>query len=312
MIDLRRLQVLRAVHQHGTVTAAAAALHLTPSAVSHQLRELARELRVRLIEPQGRGVRLTGAAHVVIKHGDALWARWEEAESALAAHRTGEAGLLRVCGFPSAVTGLIAPATALLRERCPGLTVEITECEAPAGFDMLMSTDADIAVLAPPESFPHQGDSRFDLRSLLEEPFDLLLPAGHPLSGREHVRLADTADDDWVLPLPDSCDHHRRVMVFCSMAGFTPRVTHHVQDWCSIAAMVGHGFGVSLFPRLSRIPEAHAAVRVPVTSDTPLFRRILTCVRGGGRDNPVVAHGMEALTEVAMTHPLLAGTFAGT
>ncbi|WP_049578050.1 LysR family transcriptional regulator [Streptomyces sp. SBT349] len=305
MIDLRRLHVLRAVHQHGTVTAAAAALHLTPSAVSHQLRELARELKVSLIEPQGRGIRLTSAAHLVIEHGDALFARWEEAESALAAYRGGEAGLLRLCGFPSAVTGLIAPATALLRKRYPGLTVEVTECEAAAGFDMLMSTDADIAVLAPPDGFPHPGDSRFDQKSLVEEPFDILVPAGHPLAHREVVPLADAASEDWVLPLPDSCDHHRRVMVFCAAEGFTPRVTHHVQDWSAISAMVGHGLGVSLFPRLSEIPASHPVVRLPVTAGTPLFRRLLSCVRGGSRDHLLIRHGLEALTEVIATHPAL-------
>ncbi|MDT0346003.1 LysR family transcriptional regulator [Streptomyces litchfieldiae] len=305
MIDFRRLEVLRAVHRHGTVTAAAAALHLTPSAVSHQLRELARELKVQLVEPQGRRIRLTGAAHLVMRHGDALLARWEEAESALAAFRAGEAGLLRVCGFPSAVTGLIAPATALLRKRHPGLTVEVTECEAPAGFDLLMSTDADIAVLAPPDSFPPPGDSRFDQRPLLEEPFDLLLPTGHPLAGRASVHLAETATEDWVLPLPDSCDHNRRVMVFCAMAGFTPRIAHHVQEWSAIAAMVCHGLGVSLYPRLSQIPAGLPVTRVPVTGEGPMFRRILTCVRGGSADHPMIRHGLEALTEVVASNPTL-------
>ncbi|MFI7275439.1 LysR family transcriptional regulator [Streptomyces sp. NPDC049879] len=302
MIDLRRLHVLRAVHQHGTVTAAAAALHLTPSAVSHHLREMARELKVPLVEPQGRGIRLTAAAHLVVQHGDALVARWEEAESALEAYRQGEAGLLRMCGFPSALTSLIVPAAALLRARHPGLTVEVAQCEAPQGFDMLMSTDADIAVLAPPDGFPHPGDSRFDQESLLEEPLDLLVPAGHPLAGRPLVRLEEAVDEDWVLPYPDSCDHHRRVSVFCAMAGFTPRVAHYVQEWSAMAALVGHGFGVTLFPRLVTPPAETAVVRVPVAGDPPLSRRTLTCVRRGSRTHPLVRHGLDALRDVVATH----------
>ncbi|CAM5561239.1 hypothetical protein SALBM217S_09447 [Streptomyces griseoloalbus] len=62
MIDLRRLHVLRSVAHYGTVTAAARALHFTPSAASQQIRQLARDLGVDLLEPQGRGVRLTPAA----------------------------------------------------------------------------------------------------------------------------------------------------------------------------------------------------------------------------------------------------------
>ncbi|MBO0849910.1 MAG: LysR family transcriptional regulator, partial [Pseudonocardia sp.] len=54
MIDLRRLHVLRVVDQVGTITAAAGSLHLTPSAVSQQLRALSHELAVPLLEPDGR------------------------------------------------------------------------------------------------------------------------------------------------------------------------------------------------------------------------------------------------------------------
>jgi DNA-binding transcriptional LysR family regulator len=305
MIDLRRIQVLRAVHQHGTVTAAAAALHLTPSAVSHHLKELARELKVRLIEPQGRRIRLTAAALLVIEHGDALLARWEEADAALEAFRAGDAGQLRICGFPSAVTTLISPATALLRKSHPGVAVAVSECETPGGFDLLMSTDADIAILAPSEDFPSAVDGRFDFQPLLDEPLDLLVPAGHPLAQRAAVRLEELAGEDWVLPAPGSCDHHQRVMVFCALAGFTPRVVHHVKEWAAIAAMVCSGLGVSLYPRLSGIHQEHAAVRVPVAGEVALFRRILSCVRQGGRDHPLVQRGLAALHEVVDTHPAL-------
>lgn len=306
MIDLRRLQVLRAVHQHGTVTAAAAALHLTPSAVSHHLKELSRELRVRLVEPRGRRIRLTAAALLVIEHGDALLARWEEADAALAAYRRGEAGRLRICGFPSAVTTLVAPAMARLRKTHPTLTVSVTECETPDGFDLLMSTDADIAVLAPSEDFPNAADDRFDLKPLVDEPLDLLVPAGHPLAQRASVRLEEAAGEEWVLPAPGTCDHHHRVMVFCGLAGFTPRVAHHVKEWSAVSAMVCNGLGVALYPRLSAIHAEHAAVRVPLAGEPTLYRRILSCVRRGGRDHPLVQHGLTALREVVDSHPALA------
>lgn len=305
MIDLRRVQVLRAVHQHGTVTAAAAALHLTPSAVSHHLRELSRELRVQLLQPQGRRVRLTPAAQLVVEHGDAVLARWEEAESALAAYRDGQAGLLRMCAFPSAVGGLLAPAAARLRSAYPALRVEISECETPDGFDQLMSSDADIAVLAPSEDFPHPRDARFDQESLLDERLELVVPADHPLAGRDAVRLEEAAEEEWVLPARDSCDHRERVMVCCTMAGFTPRVAHHAKDWQAITAMVGCGLGVSLVPLLAEVPPAYGVVRVPLAGPVAPARRVLTCVRHGSRRHPLIQRGLTALREVVDTHPAL-------
>src|SRR5919204_5624115 len=99
MIDLRRLHVLRAVSHYGTVTAAAHALHFSPSAASQQIRQLSRDLGVDLLEPQGRGVRLTPAAHSLLAHADAIQARWDQAEHELRADRADAAGVLRVTGF---------------------------------------------------------------------------------------------------------------------------------------------------------------------------------------------------------------------
>ena len=64
-IDVRRLRVLRELHQRGTVGATAKALALTPSAISQQLSSLSREVGVPLLEPQGRGVRLTTQARIL-------------------------------------------------------------------------------------------------------------------------------------------------------------------------------------------------------------------------------------------------------
>src|SRR5699024_2559357 len=74
MID-RRLEVRGAVERHGTVTAAAEACHLTPSAASHQLKALAQELGVELLEAIGRNVRLTAAAHTLLLHAQILTAQ---------------------------------------------------------------------------------------------------------------------------------------------------------------------------------------------------------------------------------------------
>src|SRR5262249_61137527 len=95
------LTVLRAVARHGTVTAAAEVCHLTPSAVSHQLQALARELDVVLLEHTGRNVRLTAAANTLLTHADALAAGWERAQADLAAYRSSTiTGLLRWARLP--------------------------------------------------------------------------------------------------------------------------------------------------------------------------------------------------------------------
>ena len=70
MLDLRRLRLLRELHERGTVAAVADALQFTPSAVSQQLAVLEREAGVALLAKAGRGMRLTNAALVLVEHAE--------------------------------------------------------------------------------------------------------------------------------------------------------------------------------------------------------------------------------------------------
>ncbi|MEV4674085.1 LysR substrate-binding domain-containing protein [Actinomadura sp. NPDC049382] len=298
MIDLRRLHMLRLVHQYGTVTSAAEALHLTPSAVSHQLRELARELKVPLLEPQGRKVRLTPAAHLLIAHADGLLARWEEALAELESHRAGATGPLRMCGFTTAVGGLIAPAAGALRRDDPDLAVEVRECDTAEALGLLAAGETDIAVIEPTPDAPPPGDPRFDRELLLEEALDLIVPAAHPLALRAGLtRLEDAAGETWISVEPEVCAHHQQVLTYCAAAGFTPRFAHHATTWSVIWSLVAHGLGVSLVPRLADGPSDQPVVRVPLGGDGVPRRRVLTCVRRGSRDHPLIARGLRALRD---------------
>ncbi|CAL9366603.1 LysR family transcriptional regulator [Streptomyces pilosus] len=296
MIDLRRLHVLRAVAHYGTVTAAARALHFTPSAASQQIRQLARDLDVVLLEPQGRGVRLTPAAESLLAHADAIEARWDQAEQDLRAGRDAPAGVLRVTGFPVAVSVLLAPMAARLRERHPRLSVRITEAAVGRSFDLLFEGAVDLAVVEATPLDPPPGDARFDRQPLLDDPFDLVVPAGHRLAGAERIDLAEAAREPWIAPAPEiPCRLH--VMSACGAAGFAPDVVHHAHDWNAIAHLVAHGLGVALIPRLARPAPDLPIVRVPCAGDP--HRALLTCTRAGGHARPAVDAAVRELGELA-------------
>jgi DNA-binding transcriptional LysR family regulator len=298
MIDLRRLHVLRAVAHYGTVTAAARALHFTPSAASQQIRQLARDLGVDLLEPQGRGVRLTPAAESLLAHADAIQARWEEAELDLRAEYSAPTGQLRVSGFPMAVSVLLAPMAVRLRDRHPQLTVRIQETGVPESFDLLFEGEADLAVVEVTPHNPPLSDVRFDQQPLLDDPYDLVVHDDHPLAGRGSVDLAEAAHDDWIAPVPESaCRPH--VMSACAAAGFTPGVVHHALDWNVTAHLVAHRLGVALIPRLAQLTPHLPITRVRCVGDP--HRKVLTCTRRGCRERPAVKAALEELRELAVT-----------
>ncbi|MEU3272389.1 LysR family transcriptional regulator [Saccharomonospora sp. NPDC006951] len=297
MIDLRRLQVLRAVAYYGTVTAAARALHLTPSAASQQVKQLGKDLGVALLEPNGRTIRLTGAAHSLLAHADAIEARWQQAEGELSGDDGLPAGLLRMAGFPTAMCRLLAPVTATLGKAYPALRVRLRETETAHCFDLLFNGSIDLAVVETVQSNPPACDRRFEQHPLLDDPFDLLVAADHRLAGRRTVELHEVAGEPWIMGAEGDTSR-AQVLSACSTAGFSPDITHEAFGLTVIASLVDLGLGVALVPRLSQIQPEVDVRRIPISGTAP-SRKFLTATRRGGRSTPAVAAALEALDERA-------------
>jgi DNA-binding transcriptional LysR family regulator len=298
-LDLRRLHTLRVLEQCGTVTGAAELLHLTPSAVSHQMAQLARDLGVTLLERRGRRVYLTSAGHALVAHADDLAARWERARAQLHEPSGRSGGPVRLHGFPSAVAGLLVHAVELLRASHPELRASIVESEGRHGYDLLVSGGADIVLAVATAETPSLQDSRFEQEVLLAEPLDLLVPGAHPLAGRHEARVADLSEDQWIVPVAGSCDFYDLTLAACTIAGFTPTIRHQAKDSLAVSAMVARGLGVALVPRLAAREPRGDAVRIPVADHPRPSRRILACTRAGSAQSATIRAALEAVRAVA-------------
>lgn len=298
MIDLRRLRALAAVAEHGTVTAAAQALDFTPSAVSQQIGQLAHDLDTELLERQGRRVHLTPAAHILLAHANTIQVQWEQAKAALAASTGTVHGPLRICGVSSAIAALAAPATTRLQARHPNLQVLLREEESADCYHLLLTDEADIALVLPTLGAPPPTDARFEQQSVLTDPQDLLVPVGHELAQTGGVCLADAAEESWIVKRHDN-DSYTLLSVACAASGFTPHIIHQAKEWYAVSALVAAGLGVCLLPRIVPIPSSHSVVRVPLTDRSAPARQILSIVRRGSADHPAIAVGISALRDAA-------------
>lgn len=301
MIDLRRLQVLRAVAYFGTVTAAAEALHLTPSAASQQIRALGRELGVTLLEPDGRRIRLSQPARDLLVHADAIEERWERAQAALQPPASPVTGVLRLCGFPTAVSALLAPLATQLRTQHPALTVRIVESEPADSFDLVFSGHVDLAVIEALPDAPPLTDTRFDQQALLQDPFDLLVPSQHSLTERDVITLGDAAREPWIVGMPGSSSR-QHALAACSAAGFSPDIAHEAREWNVVATLVGYGLGIALVPRLAQLPTHLAIKRLELVGQPIPSRQFLTCIRRGSHEHPAIAEALSHLRDTAATN----------
>jgi DNA-binding transcriptional LysR family regulator len=297
MVDLRRLRALRAVADHGTLAAAADALHLTPSAVSQQLAALERDVARPLLEPNGRSVRLTVAAHVLLEHSDALFAQLERLEGDLAASGGDARGELRVVGFPTALAGLLGPASRTLRAEAPGVRLRVRELETPEAVAALARHEAELMLGMECSAAPQIGDARWHRQDLLGDTLDAVLPAGHPLAGRARVALQELAREEWVAPpVGWSCDEVFHAA--CRAAGFSPRVAHRTGDWQATMGLVSAELGVSLVPRLAQA-AAPPGVVVIALSGVPPKRHVFAVCRAGAESAPAMRALLDALGRAA-------------
>lgn len=301
MIDLRRLEILRELDRCGTVAAAAQAVHLTPSAVSQQLAALAREAGTPMLERDGRRVRLTEAARVLLGHAHAIFTRLEHAEADLAAFRRGAGGSVRIGTFNSAIERLGVPAVDALAAG-HGIRAELQDVDSDLAADaLLLSRGIDIAIMEGEQPLGRPGgrtDPRLEDDHLADDPMDLLLPADHRLADRPTVRLADLADDDWILARPGS-SYSRIATTACQEVGFSPRGRHHTTEFVGLVALVAAGQGVALLPRLVQHVFRHEPVVRRAPTDRVPVRRIGLRIRSGTAQQPHIAPAIAAIRRAA-------------
>ncbi|WP_380283360.1 LysR family transcriptional regulator [Kitasatospora purpeofusca] len=299
MIDARRLRTLRAVADHRTVTAAAAALYLTPSAVSQQLAALEQETGHHLLAREGRGVRLTAAGEILLGHADAVLAQLERAEADLAAYSAGVCGEVTVASFATGISLVLAPAIGTLAARAPGVRLKVLDAEGDASLPMVLDGRADLAVAVEYRGAPRADDARLTRVPLYAEPFEAVLPLAHPLAaGEGPIAVADLAGEPWIGPYPGNpC--HDVVLLACEHAGFQPRLVHSSDDFRAVVALASAGAGVALVPRSALLGVDLARVAVRPVDSALATRRVFAAVRAGADGHPLIRPVLDALADAA-------------
>ncbi|MEV4098803.1 LysR substrate-binding domain-containing protein [Nonomuraea sp. NPDC049649] len=291
MLDVRRMQILRAVVAGGSVTAAAANLGYTPSAISQQVAALEKEAGLPLLERAGRGVRPTAAGRLLADHAAVISRQLAEAETELADLRAGRTGRLTICYFASAGAPLLAPALAVFRARHPGVRIDLRITDDP--LSDVAHDRADLALVVTPHS-RHPG---VRLVHLLDDPYRAVLPRGHRLAAQRVLDLSDLADEPWIRgERPGPC--LTPILDGCAAAGFSPGFVVESDDYPTTQGFVAAGLGVSLLPRLGLTGRHPDVVVRRVRSPEPA-RAIHAAVRETSAAQPVLDRLLTALQETA-------------
>jgi len=291
-LHIGRLQMLSLLDSLGTVRAVAAALHLSPSAVSAQLAVLESEARAELLQRTGRRVRLTAAGQALARHARVILDQVKAAEAELDGIAGRPTGPVRLAAFSSAVRRFAIPLAARLRETHPGIALEITELDPGASHPALRRGDCDIIVTADfaDGSLPVDPDVR--AIPLLADAIVLVTAADR--AGDGPADLAEHAHAGWALDLPGTYLSNL-ILATCRRAGFEPVVAGRFTSYELLLAHVEEGLSVSLLPALAVDSRYRVADR-PLKD--PMTRQVYAAVRGRA---PLPAATQVVLDELTRT-----------
>lgn len=300
MLDLRRLRLLRELHERGTIAAVGEALQFTPSAVSQQLAVLEREAGVPLLERVGRGVRLTDAGLVLVAHADALLDRAAAAEADLAAASGEVAGRGRIATFQSAALRIVLPTMESLARTAPRLRCELVEDEPEHSLPALALGDYDLVLGDEWQHHPRALPRGVERHDLLRDPVRIVLPVRHALARRydDAVPLAELAGAYWAAGHEEMGWDEMTRRTCREHGGFDPDIRHRTNDAILTLALVARGLTVALLPGLV-LPERHPGVTVRSIAGATVEREIFAATRSVDAARPSTAALLAAVREHA-------------
>ena len=301
-METRRLRLLLELSRLGSMREVADALGTTTSTVSQQIAVLARETGARLLEPDGRRVRLTPAGRRLAEHAATILAAVEAARADLDPGAE-PSGTLYVAGFATAIRTTVLPIIAELAVSHPKVSLLVHEYEPAEAHALLASDEIDLALTYDYNLAPAVRDRSLEATPLWSAAWGLGVPA------RSAAALAGTAGSpavfnqfrrhDWIGNSRNRADEDV-VRTLASMAGFEPRLAHQADSLDLVEDLIIAGLGVGLLPVGRRTKPG---VRLLRLADPDVVLRSYAVIRQGRAGWPPLALVLDRLVKRAATDP---------
>ncbi|MCX4188311.1 LysR substrate-binding domain-containing protein [Methylophaga sp. OBS4] len=280
MIERNHLKIMQALADNGSLTAAANALFVTQSALSHQMRYLEQKLGVSLWERQGRKLRLTQAGETLLRVAGQVLPVLEQAETTLKAYGEGRQGILRLgveC-HPCYewLKGILADYLVAM----PKMDVDIVHKFQFSGLEGLLNYHIDL--LVTPDEVKQAG---LYYAPLFDYELILLVADNHPLAGRKNITADDLATE-LLLTFPVAHERLDIYTQFLMPAGVKPR--HKAMESLEIMIqMVGLQRGVTVLPDwLAESYCHHLPVTTAKLGKYGVMKTLFAAMRENERDIP--------------------------
>lgn len=238
-VTFRQIRVFSEVARRLSFVRAAEALHLTPPAVTMQVKDLEASIGLALFDRQGRTVSLTTTGEYFLVYARRLLSTLKDAEDAMARFKRVEAGVLNI-GLVSTAKYFIPRLLARFKEEHPGIEVRLhVTGNREQLLALLHANEIDLAVMGRP---PKEMATRAE--PFAAHPLVFVGPPGHPLLAQGRPTLAALATLPFIVREPGS-GTRKAMEDFLREHGVAPRITMEMSSNETIKQAVMAGMGVS-------------------------------------------------------------------
>ena len=241
-MDLRQLEIIRAIADTGSFTAAGEKLHVSQSAISRQIILLEEELGEPVFHRIGRRIRITPAGESLLQLSHRVFQDLQETVSGISDKRESLRGTMRLVGGMTVCLYVFPALLAEVRRIHPNLDLKITVGSAERSIAMLRAGAGDLGMI----TLPVEATDLIAV-PVLEEELLLITYPSHPLAKKKSIAPADLDKQAFVLFETGSITR-RLVEAFFTREGIHPEIIMETENVEIIKAMVRHGLGISIIP----------------------------------------------------------------
>jgi DNA-binding transcriptional LysR family regulator len=273
-IDPVTLRSFIAVVEEGSIAAAAARVHLAPSAVSKRIAELESHLRTQLLIRKHRGIEPTFAGRTLVRHARNVLHDIDDLVTGIRDFSSGTRGHVRLFANISSITQFLPHDLKSFLTRHPGIDIDLEEHISSITTRAVAENAADIGIYA-------QADNEYGLEVFpyRRDQLVLAVPHNHELARRRVIKFVDTLKHEFVGYHKGGAINYLLLRA-ASDASRTLKLRFQVTTFEAVFAMVRAGLGIGVLPAgtidlLGREPGLHT-IRL---ADTWASRQLKLCVR---------------------------------
>ena len=293
-LDIRHLRVVCAIAECGSVTKASRQLHLTQSALSHQLRDAEEKLGEKLFDRLRKQMVLTAAGETLMTAARRALQEIGHAEEEIAALSGGMRGVIRISTECNTCYHWLPAVLTELQRDFPRVQVRLFPEETRFPIQALLDGRLDVAIISSETTSPE-----LVIEPLFEDEMIVLLPKGHRLSRAASIRGKDL-DGERIIVYPPQRDSHllHKVML---PAGAAPSSIVEMPLTEGIIELVRGGFGIALMARWAAAPHLRSReLRAKSLAGGGMRRQWSAATRRDQRQPPYVAALIKLLKSARM------------